>query len=163
MSASRNSSKLNSSPIFKLTASLLLYKSVTTNLLSCDFISDFIRCFLRHCLLHLNGFQHSESWLAIFTVQLLNIAVQLLNIAVQLENNCTATNGKIYTGYAIKSVINNNILSEQWYLGRMVTWSSNSNVDKSGTLLVQFFHCVCVCMCARVCVRVHMCQERIKC
>ena len=35
------------------------------------------------------------------TVQLLNIAVQLLNIAVQLENNCTATNGKIYTGYAI--------------------------------------------------------------
>ena len=29
------------------------------------------------------------------------ITVQLLNIAVQLENNCTATNGKIYTGYAI--------------------------------------------------------------
>ena len=38
-------------------------------------------------------------WL--FYVQLLNITVQLLNIAVQLENNCTATNGKIYTGYAI--------------------------------------------------------------
>ena len=36
-----------------------------------------------------------------FTVQLLNITVQLLNIAVQLENNCTATNGKIYAGYAI--------------------------------------------------------------
>ena len=34
-------------------------------------------------------------------MQLLNITVQLLNIAVQLENNCTATNGKIYTGYAI--------------------------------------------------------------
>ena len=32
-------------------------------------------------------------------VQLLNITVQLLNIVVQLENNCTATNGKIYTGY----------------------------------------------------------------
>ena len=39
------------------------------------------------------------------TVQLLNITVQLLNIAVQLENNCTATNGKIYTGYAIKILI----------------------------------------------------------
>ena len=37
-------------------------------------------------------------------MQLLNITVQLLNIAVQLENNCTATNGKIYTGYAINLV-----------------------------------------------------------
>ena len=37
-------------------------------------------------------------------MQLLNITVQLLNIAVQLENNCTATNGKIYTGYAIKQL-----------------------------------------------------------
>ena len=34
-------------------------------------------------------------------MQLLNITVQLLNIAVQLENNCLATNGKIYTGYVI--------------------------------------------------------------
>ena len=39
-----------------------------------------------------------------FTVQLLNITVQLLNITVQLENNCTATNGKIYTGYAINMI-----------------------------------------------------------
>ena len=38
-------------------------------------------------------------------MQLLNITVQLLNIAVQLENNCTAINGKIYTGYAIMYVI----------------------------------------------------------
>ena len=38
-------------------------------------------------------------------MQLLNITVQLLNIAVQLENNCTATNGKIYTGYAINTLI----------------------------------------------------------
>ena len=36
-------------------------------------------------------------------MQLLNITVQLLNIAVQLENNCTAANGKIYTGYVIMS------------------------------------------------------------
>ena len=38
-------------------------------------------------------------------MQLLNITVQLLNIAVQLENNCMATNGKIYTGSAITQKI----------------------------------------------------------
>ena len=43
-------------------------------------------------------------------MQLLNITVQLLNIAVQLENNCTATNGKIYTSYVIKLVITCTIL-----------------------------------------------------
>ena len=32
--------------------------------------------------------------------------MQLLNITVQLENNCTATNGKIYTGYAIRLLTN---------------------------------------------------------
>ena len=35
-------------------------------------------------------------------MQLLNITVQLLNIAVQLENNCMATNSKIYISYAIR-------------------------------------------------------------
>ena len=41
-------------------------------------------------------------------VQLLNIAMPYTTKIVQLENNCTATNGKIYTGYAIRFRNKNN-------------------------------------------------------
>ena len=35
-------------------------------------------------------------------MQLLNVAMPYATKTVQLENNCTATNGTIYTGYAIR-------------------------------------------------------------
>ena len=40
-------------------------------------------------------------WLPALQILVGCFTVQLLNITVQLENNCIATNGKIYTGYEI--------------------------------------------------------------
>ena len=38
-------------------------------------------------------------------MQLLSIVMPWATKTVQLENNCMATNGKIYTGYAISVII----------------------------------------------------------
>ena len=44
---------------------------------------------------------------------------------VQLENNCTATNGKIYTGYAIKQSNSQLVANNMYYIILCVTFCAS--------------------------------------
>ena len=65
-------------------------------------LRDSIRCLLCHCMLHLiKRLPELQIFIGYFTVQLLNVVMPWAINTVQLENNCTATNSTISTGYAI--------------------------------------------------------------